>query len=116
MLLCNSDQSLEATVITAITTNNLECSVEYEDTIQERITPGMQFTFLPVGVDTILNAPVDRTARRIIEIHILNNDTVTHDVIVSILNDVTLYDVKKSVALAVGKTLHYNRFNGWAVV
>lgn len=116
MLLVNADQSIEATVVTAIATHNLECAVEYEDRIQERITPGVQYSFLAAGIETILDAPKNNTARKVREIHILNNDTITHNVIVSILDDVTLYDLKKVIALPADKTLHYNEYNGWIVI
>lgn len=117
MLLDTKNRSLQVIIATAMTgAGKIFCTVEYEDSFKEALTPRTMLLAAIVGTSQICPPPDDLTARRIIEIHIENGDVATHDVTVQILDAATAYTLKFSAALPVGKTLHYNRFNGWAVV
>lgn len=116
MLLDTETRFLGAIVATAIVASNVIATVEYEDTIQEKVTPSQKFTSLIAATATILSFPARNTARRVIEIHIYNSDSATHDVTVFIGDGVAQQVVKKSLALAANKTLYYNRLTGWVVV
>lgn len=116
MLLDKSSRSLKTTIVTAYGSNGIDAYVHYEDTLREAISSAVVLSKPIVGDSEICPAPDDNTAREIIEIMLENNDSATHDVTVFILDNATKYPVKFSAALASGKTFHYNRFNGWAVV
>lgn len=112
MLLDKITSHLNVTVATAISANPLQCTADYEDTIREKLIPVCVQTPLLTATTEIIPAPSSDTARRVLELHIYNADTVTHDVTV-LLNGIPL---KFTAALAAGKTLYYNRLTGWVVV
>ena len=115
MLLSTSTMLLEVLLGGAHTTNPLDCVTHYEDTANENLIPQVQIAqtngATPV---TLLAAPGDNVARRVKEITIENNDTVTQIVTVRLKSDA---DTRKCIrmSLLTGQTLQWTPESGWFV-
>lgn len=115
MLLDVNNRKLQLALMSAIATYPLAVTVEYEDEIREQVKPETIFTETgSSGSTDILLAPEHNTARRIIEIHVYNADTVSQQIQVLIEHGVST-QVIQNATLDSGDTLHYNRYNGWDI-
>ena len=118
MLIDRVNRSLKIDITTAIATTPMCSAVEYEDVIQEKVTPQEYLNAaLIAGAGFICPAPANgNTARNIKAFNIVNSDTVTHDIAVYILDDVTKVYLKFQTAMPVKSSLHYSVFHGWSLI
>ncbi len=117
MLLDTITRSISVSLVTAYTVaNSIKMTAEWEDTRQEKIIPVTNLLTGVIGANTLVPAPAANTAREVQELTIYNGDSVTHDVIVNLMDGVNGFTIKAAIALAVNKTLYYNRLTGWVIV
>lgn len=115
MILDSSTRVLQFSMAEAVTTNNLNYAIDYEDKIVERVTPIVNLGVIAAAAAaTVLLAPGDNTRRLISEINICNLDTVSHTITVSIVDGVTTYNIHRAT-LTAGQNLVYNQFEGWTI-
>lgn len=110
--------SLRVVLGGAITTNQLDCSADYFDYVQDNTTgkPGCVMIATDNGTEvTLVSAPTQSSIRQINAMRVHNKDTVNATVTVKYDDGATEWIVIKST-LTTGQSLHYERSNGWQVL
>jgi len=115
MLLDTATRSLVITLGENQTSAPFAVSCAFEDTIQLKVTPTQQETAITDTADhTVVNSPANNTARSIKEIILMNGDTVTHNVVLSLKDGGTKYMLWKG-AITAGKMVQYSQGYGFFV-
>ena len=114
MILTSTTQTLEIDLLAAVTTNQLQVTVDYVDFTSTTTTPGVQASASnSTTAVTILSAPASSTQRKVNLVTVCNRDTAPAQVSVSINDNSTLYPVVQNLVLAVGSTLQFTDTRGW---
>lgn len=118
MLLDTVTRSLTLNITEGITANNLTWYAKYVDKAIERVTPNSNLGVIAGDVTpvTAVAAPSfanGNVSREIEELIVYNADTVTHTVLVAIVDGANTFTLIAQ-QLAKGTSLTYNQFAGWA--
>lgn len=116
MLLDKNTNKIQIGLPTPTATGPIDITVEYEDTFREALTTKTLFIQSSIGGNTdILGSPATSdTARRVVELHFCNTDSVSQQIQVVLVHPGGNQTIQ-NVPLASGDTLHYNRYNGWSI-
>jgi len=113
IVLQDTNDTLEVDLTSAITTNQLPCTVSWRDITTSGYTPGRSNTNTnSTTAVTIAAAPGALTQRVIDYISIFNADTASAEVTISVNDNGTLYTQVKA-SIGVGERLQYQEGTGW---
>lgn len=113
IVLQDTNDTLEVDLTSAITTNQLPCTVSWRDITSSGYTPGRtNINTNSTTAVTIAAAPGSSTQRIIDYVSVYNADTASAEVTISVNDNSTLYTQIKA-SLGVGERLQYQEGTGW---
>lgn len=113
IVLQDTNDTLEVVLASAITTNQLQCSVSWRDITTTGYTPGgSRSNTNSTTTVALVAAPAASTQRVIDNVTIYNADTVAATVTVRIDDNATEYILVK-ITIQAGETLEYSEGAGW---
>lgn len=115
MFLDTTLRVLKAKIEAAHTTNAPEWTVGYADITSSSFIWGETVgVFNGTTLVTILGAPAGGAQRQVKTMNFYNKDSVSHNITVQYIDDVTTYTLGV-FTVAAGKTLAWSYENGWTV-